>query len=232
MILPIMLYLLLNKQLENNTIATLINNCLIGVFASSFVVIISSIRSYFIAKKNAIMRYSWELDKYILFLPKFIEALLSEQDGKTSNLNTLVHKVKFDKQLYEMVEKMNEIYENCLYAYDFSPFFKHCNKNSLVIEMTVRFAEFNTVFQVFDIAYQKENYKALKIEKEELDKKYPDALIENQLFILLQKDNVDKDKTQYAGFKEAREKLRNIFPYKTTSNTKWAIKILKKGEKQ
>ena len=183
-----------------------IENLLLGVFASAFVVFVTYVGAYHIEKRKTIGYIKKYCYDYILEISNLIPLLVDIEDSGlcSFNWNSLINKIKNDKEIHEVVVKLCKIHEERLYTVDgYFPFLKKSDNNLAVHRLLIAFAKINCSLQYCDRTYLLNNNVMCKIERDDIS--YSDEELKNYLKVILQKDNND-----YKKFLELVKKVNTL----------------------
>ena len=136
-----------------------IENLLLGVFASSFVVLVTYIGAYLIEKKKTVGYIKRYCFLYIEEMSNFVP-MVSNISATTAKVNMIdaINAIKTDKNVHDVVVKLCKIHEERLYTVEgFFPLNEKCKWNAKINKLLFYFAKINTAFQYFDLIYKKNN---------------------------------------------------------------------------
>ena len=188
-----------------------IENILLGVFASAFVVLATYIGAYLIEKKRTIGLLIHYCGTYIDELSRFIPMVLPiSEDGRCKvNWNSITNQIENDEPTHEAVKRLCAIHSERLYTVDgFYPIFRKNANNLDVHRLFIMLAKVNTSLQYCDFAYNQKNNVMYKIEK--MNIKYSSDELIQYLKVIFQIEN-----TEYSEFISLIEKVSSKHKGKT-----------------
>ncbi|MBQ7347887.1 MAG: hypothetical protein IJW55_08010 [Clostridia bacterium] len=188
-----------------------IENILLGVFASAFVVLVTYIGAYLIEKKRTIGLLIHYCGTYIEELAHFIPMVLPiSEDGHCKvNWDSIINQIENDASTHEVVKKLCAIHSERLYSVDgFYPIFRKNSNNLNAHRLFIMLAKVNTSLQYCDFAYNQKNNVMYKLEK--MNSKYSTNELIQYLKVIFQIEN-----TEYAEFISLIEKVSSKHKGKT-----------------
>lgn len=205
--------ILLCSMIFSYPIYASIENILLGIFASSLVVLVTYIGAYYIEKRKTIGLINRYCGNYVNELSNLIPMIADVNNGTFSfNMGEVVSKIKFDESVHDEIVKLDKIHEDRLFAVDgFYPL-KRKNKNNVEIHhLMIMLAKINTSIQYCDIAYKVTNNP---IYRKEVD--YSDEKLKKYLKVILQVEN-----SEYQEFLTLRKSVINKNRPLTIFNSEW-----------
>lgn len=200
-----------------NNIESVLYDILLGIFCSSFVVMITNIGSYKIEKSKSIGYINFYCTKYISELANLLPLLadFSSLGEMKVNLNKSVDIIKNNENVNSIVKKLIDINNERMLAFDgFYPFLKKNKKNLCVHHVVCMLYKINNVISTFDNAYNLNNNLIFKQEKEDIF--ISDEKLKENLKIILQIENND-----YEDFIKTFKKMNNYYKPINIENFNW-----------
>lgn len=199
--------------IPNCYIATVFQNIFIGIFSSSFVVLITLIIEYCIIKKQIVGNLKIYCKDYLIefanLLPKFF--VVGNQSGVGIDLDNIKLELQTDNEIFKIVQKLKDIYDDMLFNFEgFYPFLKKGKNNLIVHQLFYYMSKLNKTILYFNFIYLKNNSEQFVLETlpEEKSKKEFKEMI-SSLF------RVDGD---YDSLRSTFDKVLEIYPGKKLEN--------------
>lgn len=209
----IIVLILLCSMIFRYTIYASIENILLGIFASSLVVLVTYIGAYYIEKRRTIGLINRYCGNYVNELSNLIPMIADMNSGNISfNMEETVSKIKLDESVHDEIVKLDKIHEDRLFAVDgFYPVNRK-NKNNLEIHyLMIKLAKINTSIQYCDMAYKVTNNPIYGTEVD-----YSDEELKKHLKVILQVEN-----SEYQEFLTLWKSVINKYKPHTIFSSKW-----------
>lgn len=172
---------LIDKYKEK--IIDFIFNLSLGVFCSSLTIIITYTGAYMIERKKLIGKLLYYINRYICVIIDLADLLIKSDNP--------ISEIKNSKKVYEVVCKLNSIYEKMLLDdVDFRPFLRKNDLNLKIYELIISFARINASIQFFNTIYNINNNLIVENETRG-NEQYSDENLKKHIDVILQNDNDD-----------------------------------------
>jgi hypothetical protein len=140
-----------------SVLKTSVNNILLGLFASSLVILITYSGAYRITKRKTINQYIYYCERYALALTDLIPRIVDiNLDARYINYDweRIKSKIEKDAEVNLSVQRLLKLFEESLFQTDgFYPILRKRERNIDIHKLTYYYARFNEAMQFFNFVY-------------------------------------------------------------------------------